>query len=147
MHKPTEPAGSETRDPGLEFLGETKAGARGAPAYEVDPRAPMNTNIDPAVIARAKQNFKRRHARDRAWDVAEAAPDGSVLCLTEAERTEFLAQAQYEIASMGLALTRGLMLGSARDVAGAHGLDSSPNPTRPAEDGISLPATTRPDAR
>jgi hypothetical protein len=58
----------------------------------------MGAHIDPAVVARAKQNFHMRHARNgRVWDAADAARDGSELSLTDAERAEFLAQAQYEI--------------------------------------------------
>lgn len=83
-------------------------------------------DTDPAVVSRAKHNFRQRHARDRAWDAEEAAPDGSVLCLTEAERTEFLAQAQYEIARLGPGLTERLMPEYPRDVAGTHGTDSAP---------------------
>jgi hypothetical protein len=72
----------------------------------------MGTHIDPAVIARAKYNFERRHARDRAWDTEGAAPKGGVWCLTEAERTEYLAQAQYEISRTRPGLPEWLILDS-----------------------------------
>lgn len=53
------------------------------------------------VLARAKRTFIAKNHDDRAWDAAfterEAREGHSVLCLTEAERREYLEQARHEL--------------------------------------------------
>ena len=53
------------------------------------------------ILARAKRNFVSRNRDDRAWDGAftdrEARQGHSVLCLSQDERDEYMAQARHEL--------------------------------------------------
>ena len=53
------------------------------------------------VLARAKRNFIARNQDDRAWDegfeIRETRQGHPVLCLSDDERGEFIAQARHEL--------------------------------------------------
>lgn len=59
------------------------------------------------VLARAKRNFIACNHDDRAWDAAfttrENRQGHPVLCLSEDERGEFIAQARHELLNEPLA--------------------------------------------
>lgn len=61
----------------------------------------MSEPTDADVLARAKRNFVARNRDDRAWDAAftnrEAREGHIVLCLSDAERDEYLEQARHEL--------------------------------------------------
>lgn len=61
----------------------------------------MREPAEEDVLARAKRNFIARNRDDRAWDAAftdrEAREGHPVLCLSEDERGEYLAQARHEL--------------------------------------------------
>lgn len=53
------------------------------------------------ILAKAKRNFIAHNQDDRAWDEAFTSRENrqahTVLCLSEDERNEFLAQARHEL--------------------------------------------------
>jgi hypothetical protein len=61
----------------------------------------MAAPIEADVLAKAKRNFIARNQDDRAWDEGftdrEVRQGHPVLCLSEDERGEFLAQARHEL--------------------------------------------------
>ncbi len=61
----------------------------------------MSEPSEADVLARAKRNFIACNQDDRAWDEAftdrENRQGHPVLCLSEDERGEFLAQARHEL--------------------------------------------------
>ena len=61
----------------------------------------MEEPSDADVLARAKRNFIARNQDDRAWDEAFTDREGRqghvVLCLSDDERGEFIAQARHEL--------------------------------------------------
>lgn len=61
----------------------------------------MAVPTEAEVLARAKRNFIAHNHDDRAWDEGftdrEVRQGHPVLCLSEDERGEFLAQARHEL--------------------------------------------------
>ena len=61
----------------------------------------MSEPSEADVLARAKRNFIARNHDDRAWDVAFTEREGrhgnTVLCLSDDERGEYIAQARHEL--------------------------------------------------
>lgn len=61
----------------------------------------MSAPTEAEVLARAKRNFVAHNQHDRAWDESftdrESRQGHLVLCLSEDERGEFIAQARHEL--------------------------------------------------
>ena len=61
----------------------------------------MSEPSDAEILARAKRNFIAHNQDDRAWDegftTREHRQGHPVLCLSEDERGEFIAQARHEL--------------------------------------------------